>query len=309
MRAILSKLGFGATLEINPAKVRADFAFFFKNRDTKCMKKFILPFLCLCLTLPARAAKIIAVKDTRVMIDSEGDFLSAGDRFIGRDGSGKGRVLVEVKQVKNNRAIAHIIKGRAEAPMSLSPAGAPATKASSSRPSSSKNSAGLMLGFANNAMTVKPGGGASVSLSGSSFSLSGLYQMPIGGAFGARLLAGYETLTASGTGDGTVCTSCEVDLSYLGVEALAKYSFVQNSSMDVWVGAGLGFLFAMNKSSNILDTSKISTSQTIVGALGLDWRLSATTFIPVQFDYAMYPDNSTSSATQMILRAGYGFSF
>lgn len=278
------------------------------------MKKLILPLL-LCLTTPVWAVKIIAVKDTRAMIDGEGEALNVGDRFIGRDENGKARVLLEVKQVKNNRAIANVVKGKAEASMTLSRSGSGSSSAAGARASaprsrgSSKSSAGLMVGFANNAMTVKPGGGGSVSLSGTSFALSGLYQLPIEGAFGARLLVGYETLTASGTGDGAVCTNCEVDLSYLGVEALAKYSFVQNTSMDVWAGAGLGFLVAMNKSSNILDTSKISTNQTIVAALGLDWKLSPTTYIPVQFDYAMYPDNATSSATQMILRVGYGFAF
>jgi hypothetical protein len=139
-----------------------------------------------------------------------------------------------------------------------------------------------------------------------------MYNMTVDGAFGARLLVGYETLVAKGDAPTATCTgstSCEVDISYLGIEALAKYAFVQGSSMDVWVGAGLGFLLAMSKSSNILDTGKISTNQTIVGALGLDYKLSPTSFIPIQFDYAVYPDNATSSATQMILRFGYGFAF
>ncbi|MFM6929056.1 MAG: hypothetical protein ACKOX6_11370, partial [Bdellovibrio sp.] len=66
---------------------------------------------------------------------------------------------------------------------------------------------------------------------------------------------------------------------------------------------------AMSKSSNILDTGKITTNQTVIGSLGLDYHLGRKNYIPVQFDYAFFPDNNTSSATQMSIRAGYGWSF
>lgn len=281
------------------------------------MKKLIISLLSVCLfSTPAFAIKILQVKNNKVLMDSEGASLNVGDKLMGRDANGKARALIEVTQVKGARALGTVLKGKMSNDLALSPhtpsAGGSRSGDGSRASSSNKTSGGIMVGYAMNSMTVKPSGSTSISLTGSSFALSGMYQMTVDGGFGARLLAGYETLVAKGNSSTATCTnstSCEVDISYLGIEALGKYAFGPASGSQFWVGAGLGFLIAMSKTSNILDTSKISTNQTIVAALGMDWRLSPTTFIPLQFDYAIYPDNATSSATQMILRAGYGFSF
>ena len=278
------------------------------------MKKLIISLLSACLfSTPAFAIKILQVKNNKVLMDSEGASLNVGDKIMGRDANGKARALIEVTQVKGARALGTVLKGKASNDLALNthtPSSGGSSDSGGGRPSANKSSGGIMLGYSMNSMNVKPSGSTSISLTGSSFALSGMYQMTVDGGFGARILAGYETLVAKGDSSTATCgTSCDVDLSYLGIEALGKYAFGPASGTQVWVGAGLGFLIAMSKSSNILDTSKISTNQTIVAALGMDWRLSPTTFIPLQFDYAIYPDNATSSATQMILRAGYGFSF
>lgn len=277
------------------------------------MKKIFLSLLVACLSTPAFAIKVLTIKNNRILLNSEGETLNVGDKFIARDGDGKAKAIFEINQVKNERALGTVLKGRMATDLSIAPY-APTTSsgAGGRKAVANKSSIGFMAGYAMNSMTVKPNGSSSISLSGTSFNLSGMYQMTVDGGFGARILAGYETLVAKGDSAAAACsssTSCEVDISYLGLEALGKYAFGASTGSQFWVGAGLGFLVAMSKSSNILDTSKISTNQTIVGALGYDWRLSPTTFIPLQFDYAIYPDNATSSATQMILRAGYGFAF
>lgn len=278
------------------------------------MKKlFIFVLSVFFISTPAFAIKILQFKNNKVLLDSEGASLTVGDKLMGRDANGKARALIEITQVKNSRALGTVLKGKMSNDLVLNPHTPSSGGSGGSRASASnKTSAGIMAGYSMNSMTVKPSGSSSISLTGTSFNLSGMYQMTVDGGFGARILAGYETLVAKGNSATATCTgstSCEVDLSYLGIEALGKYAFGPTSGTQYWVGAGLGFLVAMSKKSNILDTSKISTNQTIVAALGMDWRLSPTTFIPVQFDYAIYPDNATSSASQMILRAGYGFAF
>lgn len=286
------------------------------------MKLIITSLIFIFATIPAHALKVVAVKNGRVLIELEGESISAGDRLGARDSSGKARAILEVKQVKGNKILAQVVKGKMEASYAASKIGgasggssqaATSTRSSKSATSpQSESDWGFLGGFSSNSMTVKPSANSSVSLSGTSFAVSGFYQMKIDGNFSARIIGGYESLTATGTADTAICagtTSCEVDIGYLGMEGLARYSFWRSPSMEIWVGGGLGFLFAMSKSSNLLDTSKITTNQTIVGALGLDYRLSKDTFVPVQFDYAVYPDNNTSSATQMILRIGYGMSF
>ncbi len=271
------------------------------------MKTIITLLAFISFSLPALALRPVAIKGNRTLVDLEGESLSAGDRLTARSNDGRTRALLEVKQVKNGRAVADVVKGRMSMDLNLVLAGGKAAR-SAGRSGGGKSAWGFTAGMANNAMTVKLTSG-SVSLAGSSFNVSGFYQPHIDGNFSARVLVGYETLQATGTS--TVCASseCKVNISYLGIETVVRYSFVRNQTMDVWAGAGLGFLFAIGKDSNILDTSKISTNQTIVGSLGLDYKLSRTSFVPVQFDYAMFPDNAASSAKQMILRVGYGTSF
>lgn len=263
-----------------------------------------LMMLCF-VSLPAHAVKIQSVKDKQALLETEGDQVRTGDRFYAVSSDGKKRAILQVKQVRGDRALAVVLRGRALLSHSLEPYTARGGRKASG---SSNKGWGLTAGYSSNSMTVKPNSTTSISLSGSSFNLSGFYQLNLDGKISARILGGYEALVASGT-SATCSGECKVDIGYLGVEALVRYSFINSSSMEFWGGAGLGFLFAMNKTSNILNTSKISTNQTIVGALGLDYKLSRSTFIPLQLDYALYPENSTSSATQIILRAGWGRSF
>lgn len=273
------------------------------------MKTTIALLIISALCSPAYALKVINVKNDRVLFDLEGENLQVGDRVGARNLEGKPKAMVEITQIKNGRAIGAVVKGRMQIDYVLTKSTSGSSKSVGSR---SKSGWGVMAGYAMNSMSVKPNGGAAVSLSGTSFNVSGFYQTQIDGKLSGKLLAGYETLQATGTSATAACvgsSDCKVNISYLGLEALVRYSFISSQTMDFWAGGGLGFLFAMSKESNILDASKISSNQTVVGSLGLDYRLSRNSFVPVQLDYAYYPDNNTSSANQIILRAGYGFGF
>ncbi|MFV8258122.1 hypothetical protein ACNQKP_09955 [Bdellovibrio bacteriovorus] len=280
------------------------------------MRFLIATLLISSLVSPAWALKAVVVKGDRALIDMEGEDLQVGDKLGARNAEGKARALLEVKQIKNGKAVAAVIKGQMTADLTVAKIGgtkaAPTAKAAApEKAGKSKSSWGVTAGYAMNNMTVKPSSSSSVALSGSSINASAFYQMPLDGNISARILGGYETLSAKGSSSTVSCSGsdCTVDISYLGVEALVRYSYLRSAKFDAWVGGGLGFLFAIGKSSNVLDTSKISTNQTIVGSLGLDYHLDRKSFIPVQLDYAMFPDNNTSSANQIIIRAGWGWQF
>lgn len=278
------------------------------------MRILITTLLVATMVSPAYAMKALVIKNDRVLIDLEGESLKVGDRIGVRDESGKAKALIEVKQVKDGRAVAAILKGQVQKEYSLTKYTPRGKTASSSGKSGgkSKDAWGFTAGYAMNSMTVKPSGSSSISLKGSSFNLSGFYQMEVSNRISARLLGGYETLQATGSSAAASCTGssdCKVELSYIGLEGLVRFSYLRTATLDMWVGGGLGFLFAIGKSSNVLDTSKISTNQTIVGSLGADYQLNPKHFIPIQLDYALFPDNNTSAANQIILRAGYGFNF
>lgn len=286
------------------------------------MRILFVVLLTVALSNPVWAIKAISMKGDRVLLDLEGEDIQVGDKIGARDNKGKARALLEIKQVKSGKAVAAILKGQVTEELSLAKLNAGHSVGGSKKVNSrsskrriplSKPSWGLTAGYAMSTMNVKASPTDSVSMSGSSFNLSGYYQMPLDGKFSTRLFGSYETLDVKGTApasaSGRCGTECKATISYLGLMALVRYSFLMERNYEAWAGAGLGFLFAMGKSSNILDTGKISTNQTIIGSVGFDYRLDQKSYIPVQLDYAMFPDNSTSSANQIILRAGWGFQF
>jgi hypothetical protein len=217
--------------------------------------------------------------------------------------------------VKGNKALGTIVKGKLTKPASAYVLQTHAAGTNSTRSSSFGNSPprawGILAGFAQNQMSVKTDT-VSSDMTGTGFTLEGLYERQIDGAFQMMARAGYQTLSVAGTTSAAVgcqgSKDCKVDISYLGLDGLVKYSF-PTKTITYWVAGGLGFGYAMSKSSNILDTSKVSINQKILADIGLNWYLSKKTYIPVQFEYAMYPNNSVVSSSQMILRLGYGSTF
>lgn len=79
------------------------------------MNKFTLA-LCLSfiLSLPALGAQVTAVKGGKVMVNLEGAEVHPGDEFfLINPANNKKSAIVRVKQVKNGKAIADVITGRA----------------------------------------------------------------------------------------------------------------------------------------------------------------------------------------------------
>ena len=288
------------------------------------MKHLVTLLIGFLITSPALAAKIISVKQNKVLIDLEGQNLPVGQKLFSIDSSGKKRAVIQIRQVKNGKAVADITKGQSTPSHRLQViAGGPPinTAKTDAQQSSSKSrggprstsSWGLQGGYAMNTMKVKLSS-TPVDLTGSSFSLKGFYATKLDGAISVKGSVGYETFSAKGTISSGTCgdsnsADCNVDISYLGMDALIRYSFVDNSSFNFWAGGGLAFLFAIGKESNVLDTGKITSNQAIVGAIGFDYILSGGSYIPVEFDYNLFPDNNSTSASQMVLRVGYGWDF
>lgn len=273
------------------------------------MKTLVATLILFFVSFQAQAIKVTAVKNGKALLDLEGESVKTNERYLAISEEGKKKGLLTIHQVKGNKAIAVIDKGSAQVGYVLEPYEA----RSAHHRSRDKASWGLMGGYSMNSMDVKPTGG-SVSLAGSSFELTGFYSMVLDKNISAKFSGGYKTLVANGTASSALCgngtsTNCDVNISYLGIDALLRYTVWQNKTFDVWGGAGLGFLFALSKSSNVLDTSKITTNQTIEVALGADYNLNAQNYIPFQFTYALFPNNSTSSANQMIFSVGYGWNF
>lgn len=272
--------------------------------------------VCLFFTITwvsvSNAITIASINADHILLELENETLKLGDRLIAYDANGKAKAILKVTQIKDQQATVVIVKGQVEINHRLTkwvPAQKSTTSSTAKGPIRTTSSWGVTAGTTSNSMTVKPGGSAAASLTGSSINASAFYQRDIDGAISTRILAGYHSFQAAGTStEISTCAlgECKVDISYLGLEALVRYSFLKNKNLDIWAGAGLGFLYALGKESNVIDTTKITANQTILLSFGLDWNLNNKSFIPVQFDYAQHPDNATSSANQTTLRLGYG---
>lgn len=294
------------------------------------MKFLALFLLTMLIPLTGHSLSILNIKGNRVLLDLEGEDIQSGDRLVAISPSGKEKGHIQIKQVKGSKAIASILKGKVEVGFTIETTESTqkkndpeqeldltenmkANKKLSKKKTRNKKSAwGVVIGMASNNMTVKPGNTTSTELNGTSTNFTGFYQRELDSSIGARILGGSYNLVANGESKNiSACTpgGCVVEISYLGIEALVQYSIIKNSTTNLWLGAGMGFLFASGKSSNILDTSKISSNQTFIAALGFDLNINQSLFLPLQIDYVLFPDNSSSATKQTILRFGLGGRF
>lgn len=284
----------------------------------KIKTRYILTFiLCSFFSLQnILAAEVLNVKGGKALLDiSDLSSLNANDKVFAINSEGKKKALLEIKQIKGNKAVAEIKKGQAEVGMKLSlPANSKNITKNESKEnikSKHRNAYGGLAGYNMNSMKVKISAADSVSLSGSSFSAKGFFQQHLDGPISVRLGAGYETLSGTGTLASGNCggsTDCNTSISYLGLDAVVRYT-LDKGRYNPWLGGGLGFLIALSKSSNALDQSKILTNQTLLAATGIDYSLSPTKFIPIELVYAIFPSNSTVSVSQFILRFGYATTY
>lgn len=78
------------------------------------MKKLLLVLCLFLLQTSAWAASVTAVKNQKVLIDLSGASTSPGDEYFLVNPSGKKVAVIRIKQVKNNKALADILKGHAD---------------------------------------------------------------------------------------------------------------------------------------------------------------------------------------------------
>jgi len=292
--------------------------------------------------LSSFAASVSQVKGNKLLIQLDGLQVAQGSELYVLNEDGKKIGLVQVRQVKGDKALAEITKGRAVVGAPMQVKGAPAAAApaptdsaspdatataetetaASATPASKtkkgKHVGGILAGYSMDSMnlTVQYNSGVKeeANLKDSGFSLKGFYDYSISPAFTIRLASGLEMFSAKGTTQATICENgtsknCEVSFNYLAMEGSAHYNITQGP-MKIWAGLGYSFLFAVSKKNNIPNlSSDSSTNQMILISAGGDFWTSKTSFFPVVVEYGMFPGSSNVKADGIFLRAGYGFTF
>lgn len=304
-----------------------------KNLTLRIMSLTILT----CVFVPAEAARVEKVKGKQVLIDSESLEMNEGEKFfIVIDGKKKG--VVKIDKVKNGKALGKLTKGKAVVDAAVEPVrkansdasaepsdpdaapadGTPSEEdiLSKSRKKKRKKRAssdhpepglyiGVMAGYAMDSQTVKDPSGASVSMTGSGYSLKVYGDMPISGGLGIIGRGGIEQINLAGHSNslGDVTTA----IMYLTGDMLLRYSFSE-SNFQPFGALGLGFHMPLSKSSGILDVPRISTTTVFFGDLGFNYMMG-TSMLTLAFEYGMFPPSNDVSTSLMTLRAGWAWHF
>lgn len=246
----------------------------------------------------AFALQAIVVKGNRVLFSldpSETSSLSTNSLVIANDKSAQ----VKLIQVRGPRAVGQVVKGSAKVGMNF--------RSLTGDNKKSDYLYGFFLGASMNTMTITLSSTNTLNLQGTGFNILGFVDFPLFNDFNLRGLAGYETFKASATSATCPSGTCTVTLNYLSVEGFAQYDLAKFASGSrYWLGLGFGALYSASASSEIINTESMKTNQVFILGTGLDYRLSATTYFPVQLDYFLYPDGDIKTQ-QINLRFGYKF--
>jgi hypothetical protein len=289
----------------------------------------------------AQAGEVQQIKGTKVLITLTDVEANVGTYLFIVNSEGKKIGIIQVKQIKNGRAIAELTKGRGEVGASVQgkskATSAPTPSASESNDESEETTAprsssarkkislGVLGGMTSSsfamdmgptaATTVCPTGNCrdAGSLSGTSYNLKFFGDYDLSKALTIRVASGLETLSAKGTIARSLCTgntnSCSVSINYLALEGGAHYNFLTGSTR-AWIGLGYSFLIAMSTSTTIPNLSTSGgTNQMILFGLGADFGLKKGAFIPLVLEYGMFPGSSDVKATSYFLRSGYGWAY
>ena len=248
----------------------------------------------LLLSLGLQANQITKVNGAKVLIQLSDLEVLAQDEVYAVDDEGKKKALLRIDRVRGDRVTADVIKGKVKVGFYIESKGV--SSISSGSQAVSKNRMGILLGMAQNNMSVQIRS-TSYELTGMGLLLSGYFDLAFTQNIFARGKAGIKQFTAAQN-------SAQASFDYLNLEGSLHYRL----GSIFWLGAGGAFLFTLNKSSSVpgLDISA-STNSYFSGQLGADFKLASGSVIPISFDYAMYPAGAGVSASSLMLRAGYGW--
>lgn len=272
------------------------------------------------------AAYVEKVKGKKVLIFLDGMSVNKGDMIETIDPMSKKKTaILRVTTVKDDKAIAQIVRGKSkinqtvQARTGKSSSKSAAHKSSDSdtdrdSKSSSKSDStfaiGGMLGVRLDTMELKlppyPAPLETVETTGMGFSLMGVADMDINDWFAFRVLAGLEQFNAKGDsklGDGTTgsyCKTCDTEITYFKGSVLGKI----NVFSTVWLGAGLGLQVPISKKTNALDKESIKSEVVYIVGGGADVALTDSMYIPLQLEYGMTPSSDFVKASYFGIRAG-----
>ena len=278
------------------------------------MRAFMVTILLLFCSHEVFAAQITKVKGTGALISLDGESAMVGQSFFSLNAEGKKVGLIKVIKVNGDKAIAKILKGKVEVGQSLQ--AAKGRKGRSSQASGGVKRAwwGAMLGYALDSMSAQVLNTANVpvdnaSLSGSGFSVNGLFDYQVFSQIWFRGLLGVEMFNVTGP---TTCANgtqtCTANIDYVSMDFVGRYLFSEGDWRP-WLGAGIAMMFPASKSATVLESSSIGSTSVLQLTGGLDILVTPNLYIPISIEYGVLPSSSQVKANWVQGRVGLALPF
>jgi hypothetical protein len=278
------------------------------------MKNFsiLISLLLFSFSFSAHAGKVMKVNGSKVyiMFDQEEPF-TTNDYFILNNAEGKKLGLVQIKKFKGRKAIGLLKKGKADKgyTTTFKAAGkkpkAPSVVVEDESAEEDDSSSqyprprmGVLAGYGMASQEVDQGSLGISSQSGSSIALRGLYDYPLFQSVYFRGMVGAEAFSVSGDGrplsNLSVVTSTGTDITYLTMDALFHWSFSKSKSSSFYLIGGLGILYPMSKSSDIIIEDSIDSLAIGEFGGGMEFHLNGYT-LPFEVAYYYFPSGDVTT--------------
>jgi hypothetical protein len=266
-------------------------------------------------SLAAQAQVVEKVKNQNVLIDIQGGLLTEGSEWLTVNDVGRKTGWIKITKIKDNKAIAQIVKGIVAPGQTLT--AKPASKSrfkgdesdsasndSSSSSSKKKSKAGASVGYGMDSASVS-GSGYSYSLSGSAFSVMGFYDYDYSNTWTFRLRGGYDAFNVTTS---IASTNVNLAITYLAAGADAQYYF--SKAKTYWAGIGYTTGYLLSVSAGFTPTNSTTFENYMSPGFGWDFKINQSFFMPFAFHYDYYfPMTGIASQSAIRINFGAGFMF
>ncbi len=271
------------------------------------------------------AGRVVKVSGKKVFIildASEVSSTNKGDKLLLSTPDGKKKALVMVRNMKGNKVIAQLGKGKAARGLVSAPyAGKKKSRPSESTyetateiakeevssPSSSKQ-ADLRFGVLGSFGTATQSVANKADMTGSLMGVKGLVDYSLFGSLGVRGRFGLDMFSVTGSGGGN---NYQTDINYLTVDILARYNIVDSSSFGLFVNGGVGIYSPLSSELSpagdaALDESSISTTSLLIIGGGVSIPIGSMELF-IGADYLYFPPSDDVTTSGLSAKVGLLF--
>ena len=294
----------------------------------------LLIIFVLLFTPQIHAAKVAKIKGKRifVLLKSPNE-ARPGDIFLVLNKNGKRQGTVQILKVKGKKAMARLKSGKAKKGLRMKFSKKGKIKAVKKRaprrmeepmPSldkfakfntNLKSFYGVMAGYSLDSMTaaIDQGGGVTqdATMEGNGFSGRIFFDYPLWESIGFRGMLGIENFT--GESEDKICGAsndeiCDIEISYISLDLWGRW-LLMSGSFRPWLGVGFNLLFPSSKLSTAIEEDSITSTSVIAPGIGVDWYIKRNMYIPIQFEYGLFPSSESVSASYIAARLGVAFMY